>query len=312
MAVCGKHLLEIGDRYVLSQGPGELRQGQLDRCGSVIGARDAGPLVRRVGIHDQHRIDLGAAVVEVHGEDVQRERHHPLVRPGHLDEDVPRIRLHLADLGAVDDGREGQHAVHAVNEDRVFLEGLHDAAVLDALGMPFEDLAERELFVHAEGRERQFVGRGKTVIDGEGDLVHLVDADGDGASLPAEDLRKLVLALDHLGEDIVVHPYAEGDAGGNVRTDRFHVLRYFDDARRLMARLEKRILFRFAGQGNAYLARDTFGAPQVGPVAVRQLDLQVVGPGVVLLQLRLGQHETLFERFDGQFPADERIEVFLS
>jgi len=72
---------------------------------------------------------------------------------------------------------------------------------------------------------------------------------------------------------------------------------------------EERIRFRLAGQGDPDLARDALGRPEVGPVAVGQLYLEVVGPGVVFLQLRLREHELFLERVEGKLFADEGVEV---
>ncbi len=72
---------------------------------------------------------------------------------------------------------------------------------------------------------------------------------------------------------------------------------------------EKMQLFGLAGEGCPDLARDAFGRPEIGPVAVRKLHLEAAGPGVMLLEFGLGEHQVLLERGKGKLFADEDIKV---
>ena len=84
--------------------------------------------------------ELRAAIREIGGKNIQGQRDHRKIGPGHLDEQFMIPDLDLADFPAVDDRGKGQHLSLGVPQHREPVVAADNAAILHAFGMNHEDL----------------------------------------------------------------------------------------------------------------------------------------------------------------------------
>src|SRR5581483_7583074 len=209
----------------------------------------------------------------------------------------------------VDDRRKRKDLIVRVDQNGVPLRPAEGPGVLDPLRMPGDDLGQAHRLVEPERGEPDLGGIGHFIPDRKGDLRETIKADRDGLALPAEGIGELLLRLDQLRQDLLRHRDPLHRAGGEVRPDRTEL---FGNHHLLVAaglRFEKRVvdLFRLRQMD---LPDDSFGRPEVGPVAVVELHLGGIFLREKLLHLSLDQLQKRFQRRLIYFLApEERFKV---
>ena len=171
---------------------------------------------------------LVAGVGQVAGGDGAHQQQGLQVGAGELDQEAAVAHPHVAEVGAVDDGRERQRAAGGVLQVRERRQAAHDVAVVPALGMLVEDLGQRQLVLEAERHEAGVRRRG-AVAHRPDDVGAAVDAHGDGAAALAVAVAQLFLGLNQLQQQRLAQRWTgggkRGDAGPDILQARIHVYR---------------------------------------------------------------------------------------
>ena len=279
----------------------------------MVGHCDLAAILRVLGQDDLDGKDLEAHVGHVACQDVGRQEDVVDAWTRDVDEEVAVTDLDGAGMGAVDDRREAQRLALVVVE--VGIAGFvgDDVAVLPSLRMLLEDLAQRQLLVHAKGHEGRLVGVGPDVVDRIGDQVVAEDSDRDRLPLAPEVLAQLLLTLDQVDQQLLGDGASlGGEAYGEVADAQAALVVDVDPVaavHRPFGAGEEVV----AGNLSALVcpkgAGDAGGGPEVGPVGVVELDLY--RSILMSVELGLGHREDVVHLVVAVAAAGEGVEKLL-
>src|SRR5205823_9377160 len=287
----------------------DLVTGNFPRFREVPGHPERAPESSLPRIHHIKRLDRGAAVMQIGGENIQYQHDHTQIGAGHFDEQVRVSDAHLPDVSAVDNGRKGEDLGLRVAQERIACLVCQDRRVFLAFGVNLQNFAKRHRLLIAQRAEGYPLGIGQHVPNRKRDGPESVQPDRHCSALPAEDLRKLLLCLNELCEALVRDGTAARLTGGDKWT---HPLQAFLNQHLIVAAFagfDVGISARSAFQLAADLSGDTLDAPEIRTVGVLQFNLELSSSGVDLLHFAFDQWEPGIKLFLTRPAADESIKI---
>ena len=188
-------------------------------------------------------------------------------------------------------------------------------AELQTLGMDEQHLPQRHDRIHAQRREGDFVRLHQIIGDRKLDRREPIESDRHGPAFTAEHLGEFFLCLNQLREALLGHAVAGRSTGRHIGPDLLQAGGHVQSLWRFRWGREKVVLREGALPLHPNLPGDPFAAPEIGTVAILQLNAQFAGVGILPLQLTLHEHQRLFELLHGDrlaslaWPCEQSLEI---
>ena len=172
-------------------------------------------------------------------------------------------------------------------------------AELQTLGMDEQHLPQRHDRIHAQRDKSNFVWLHQIIGDRKLDRREPIESDRHGPAFTAEHLGEFLLCLNQLSEALLGHAVACRSTGRHVRPDLLQARSHVQSLSRFRWGREKVVPREGTLPLHPNLPGDPFAAPEIGTIAILQLNSQFAGVGILPPQLTLHEHQRLFELLHG-------------